>query len=370
MKSAVSVAGLGILLLASHSAFSQTTTDQVPVDSQPLPLPPIAAPASPLTPAPAPPTPAIPAAPNTPAPPPTPLAPMPVTGVVPDAQTQPALTPELTTPLIAAPMPTGDVRNAKTLNPILNPTDKEIRASIEVGRTFAKKDKDVLDVLDSYARGFSFKRGGILGEVRRPLGLAYALTPELEAQWDGFLEAREFATTATQDADFSTIRNRVANTNRTLSFIVQIMPEALGKESGGTSDAAAIKSALGSVRFVLSDDNDNNYDSVDPVETPRIVDRRVFFDAIAGSPDTVFSAATMDDLPLASTAPPGTVLIKPRLKESGLSAFYLVTFNLFNSDGTARVNRDTKFISLRVLMPTGPKYAAFDLMPTDLNAPR
>ena len=61
--------------------------------------------------------------------------------------------------------------------------------------------------------------------------------------------------------------------------------------------------------------------------------------------------------PTASTAR----LVKRRTPYADYAAFYLVRFAAFNPDGTARINRDTKTVTLRVLNGDEARYAAFDL---------
>ena len=330
-------ASLGLLLLSSVSGSCQTPVEQTPVDSQPVPLPPAPAPATPVV-------------------PPTPdSAPATVPTPPPDSPATPVAVPDQASASIAN-------RDAATLHPKLNPTDLEIRSAINEGRNFGKTNKDFIDLIDGYRMGFEFKRGGIIGEERRPVGVAYFLTPSLEAKWRGFLETREFATNDVRDQNFLTVREHVASADRRLTFIVEILPIIPKPKDGDTPPTPTEElNQLTNVRFVLSDDKDNNYDPISDPEAPRIVSRQLFFDAIAGAPDRVFAAQTTSDLPLAPSDNQAGVLVKRRPKYTGPAAFYLVSFNAYSANGNARFNRDSNLVSLRILLPNGPKYAAFQL---------
>jgi len=351
---ALAATALPLLLLSPVSAEDGIPP---PVDSQPIPVP-----AAPITvrPTPAPgtddPEP-IDAAPDLPVPPaagePAPAAP-PVAG---------APIPPAAPPVVAAPGTGFDAtiaeRDAHTLNPLLNPTDAELQSFLAAGRAIGDSKDDFLDVLAPSRRAFQFRKGGILGEVRRETGVAYWITPGTEARWRGLLEQRSFADTSQQQADFSALQQLVVSPQRTVTFIVELgdLVQRKKKDPPITqTQADDALSKLTGVRFVLSDDKGTNYNPRDVISPTHTILRQEYYDSIAPNPDKVPGASTGVPSPVTATR-----VVKRREPLSDYAAFYTVTFDAYNMDGTARINRDTKSVTLRIILPEEPKYAVFDL---------
>ncbi|MGO8674148.1 MAG: hypothetical protein ACLQVD_22645 [Capsulimonadaceae bacterium] len=311
------LAALSVLALATFSpniAHSQTAA---PVDANPAPAPAAVAPASP--------------------------------GVESPASTGSAIV-----ELDAA------ARDPRTLNPFLIPTDLELQQNLDLGRGIGQSKKDLIDVLDSGRRGFQFRNGGMLGEKRRVTGSAIWVTPGLEARWRGFIEGRNYADAGQRQADFDALRNEITQPQRSLTFIVEIgdlIPGHPADPAQAQIDAAY--ESLAGTHFVLSDDNDNNYAPSSTVVAPHLMVRQDFYDAISPGADHL----TAEDA--FSSAPQGShQLVLRRQPYSDLAAFYIVTFNAFNADGAARINRDVHSVVLRIVTPTDTKYAYFDMSKT------
>lgn len=270
----------------------------------------------------------------------------------------------------AAALPTVDPSTANiasrlstTLNPALNPTDSMIQDDIAAGRQMGLDGKDLIDVLNIGSKGFAFKPGGILKQLRRPVAVVYFITPGIEARWRGFLENKQLATDAARTADFEAVRDHVISANRSLTFVVEL--DDLVKDTSDGSAPETTDDALKKVdgtRFVLSDDKDTNYDPITVPTAPLLETRRQFFEAFAADPDAVIQATSTDDLPKSSSTPSWSGLIKKRNGYNNLSAFYLVSFNAFNSEGTARIGRDNASFTLHVLGPDGQRWVQYKLV--------
>jgi hypothetical protein len=290
---------------------------------------------------------------------PVPLPPAP-TNTTPGTTVAPS-----TTPVAAVDPSTANIvsRLSTTLNPSLIPTDTMLQDDISLGRQMGSQGKDLIDVLNVGGKAFAFKPGGILRQTRRAVGTVYFITPGIEARWRGFLESKQLATEATRQADFDAVRNHVIAARRTLTFIVELDNLIKNASDGSTPESVddAQKKVAGT-RIVLSDDKDTNYDPITVPTGPTLISRRQFFEAIANQPDAVVTALSADDLPKATDNPSWSGLIKKRNGFNDLSAFYLVSYDAFNADGTARVNRDTNSITLHILGPDGQKYVAYKLI--------
>jgi len=322
---------LSTISLSNIPAFADPVANPGPVDAQPVPVPPV----TPATTD----TNATPATPDTNA---TPAAPTPPV----DASTANIVS-----------------RLSTTLNPALNPTDSMLQDDINQGRQFGSSGKDLIDVLNIGSKAFAFKPGGILRQTRRPVGVIYFITPGIEARWRGFLQSKQLATDATRTADFEAVRNHVIAARRTLTFIVEV--DDLLKSASDGSSPESIEDAqkkVAGTRIVLSDDKDTNYDPITMPTAPLLVSRRQFYEAIANQPDAVTTALSTDDLPKSTDSPAWSGLVKKRNGYNDLSAFYLVSFDAFNTDGTARIGRDTNTITLHVLGPDGQKYVQYKVI--------
>ena len=290
---------------------------------------------------------------------PVPLAPAPVNPGAPDPNANPAPAP--------APVDASSAnivsRLTTTLNPALNPTDNMLQDDITQGRQMGSSGKDLIDVLNIGSRAFAFKSGGILKQTRRAVGVVYFITPGIEARWRGFLQSKQLATDTARAADFDAVRNHVIAPRRILTFIVEIDDLLKNASDGSTPESIddAQKKVAGT-RIVLSDDKDTNYDPITVPTGPLLVSRSQFFEAIANQPDSVVTALSPDDLPKTSDSPAWSGLVKKRNGYNDLSAFYLVSYDAYNSDGTARVNRDTNNITLHILGPDGQKYVQYKLV--------
>ena len=286
---------------------------------------------------------------------------------LPPATTTPATDTTAAPDASSAPVDTSQAnivsRLATTLNPALNPTDSMLQDDILQGRQMGSTGKDIVDVLNVGAKPFAFKPGGIFRQTRRPVGVVYFITPGIEARWRGFLQSKQLATDATRTSDFESVRNHVIAAHRTFTFIVEIDDLLKSASDGSTPESIddAQKKVAGT-RIVLSDDKDTNYDPITIPTAPLLVSRRQFFEAIASQPDAVVAAVTSDDLPKTADEPAWSGLVKKRNGYNDLSAFYLVSFDAYNSDGTARLNRDTNSFTLHIIGPDGQKWAAYKLI--------
>ena len=253
------------------------------------------------------------------------------------------------------------------LNPIFLPSDPALKASVQYGREFAKTSKDLIDLLADERRPLETKRGGLLGEKRRAVSVAVWLTPTLEARWRGFLQQRRYSDSTAQAADLQELHQLVTSSQRTLTFLVEIgdtLYPTNGEAPGGQDILAAQKALferVRGIRFVLSDANDANFLPLpSPTLTPSILPRQQFYDKIAPDPvllrDPQASSAPVDD-----DVPGRNRFVKERAAYRNLAAFYVVSFDAFNADGTPRVGPDAKALYLRVITPEGDKSARFDL---------
>jgi hypothetical protein len=249
-------------------------------------------------------------------------------------------------------------RDARTLNPVLIPTDAELQNDLAAGRSLGETKQDFIDLLAPSRRPFQFKKGGILGEKRRATAVAAWVTPGTEARWRGLLEQRSFADSQQQQADFSALQQEIVSPQRTLTFIVEIGDLVQRKKhdppvTKEQADEALAK--LTGTRFVLSDEKGINYNPRDVVAPTQAVMRQEFYDSIAPSPDKLPGGAL--GAPATVTA---TRVVKRRDPYQDFAAFYTVTFDAYNADGTARINRDTRSVTLRVITPEDDKYAVFE----------
>jgi hypothetical protein len=323
---------------------------QTPVDANPVPAP-TTSPATPSTintpptgdqvaPAPAPPSVTI-----TPVnPPPANVAPTPV-----------VTAPVSPTPATSSSSLTIAARDSRTLNPMLIPTDSDLQAALDDGRSFGATKQDFIDLLSPARRSFDFRKGGLLGEKRRSASVAVWITPDIEARWRGFLESRTFADQAKRDADFATMQQEVISPQRSLVYVVEIggLISAHSDPTQQELDAAA--ASLSGTRFVLSDDRGNNYNPLSVATVPHLVRRQDFYDALSAGPDrlgpTAFSEPSADS----------RNLVLRRKPYSDYAAFYIVSFDAFNPDGGARINRDVHTVTLRIITPQEAKYAVFEV---------
>ncbi|BDI32898.1 hypothetical protein CCAX7_49490 [Capsulimonas corticalis] len=251
-------------------------------------------------------------------------------------------------------------RDPRTLHPMLIPTDREMLANLDAGRAIGKSKQDFIDLLDMSRRAYQFRSGGILGETRRETGIVTWLTPGTEARWRGFLEQRDFADSAGRDADFKALEQSVTAPQRTLTFIVEItdlFPRQKGKKKKDETpiDPATAFNKLDGIQFVLSDDRENNFKPLQVYAPTQLIARQQFYDNIAGDPTHVLGSNPFE---IANTVSPR--LVKRRDSYNDLAGFFVVVFDAFNADGTARINRDTKSVSLRVIT-SDPKFASFPL---------
>jgi hypothetical protein len=247
-------------------------------------------------------------------------------------------------------------RDPRTLNPLLIPTDEEISDALTDGRELGKTQMDFIDLLDPAGRAFQYRSGGMFGERRRPTGVAVWVTPNLEARWLGFIEEREFATQSQRDADFAAIQSYVTAPQRTLTFLVEVGDVIPGHQDPTQAELDAGITSLAGTHFVLSDDHDNNYDPDNVAAAAHLLVRQDFYDAISPGPDHMTA-----DAAFATPAGDYRDLVKRRKPYMDYAAFYIVTFNAFNPDGGARVNRDVHTLTLRIVTPDEPKFAVFDV---------
>lgn len=282
--------------------------------------------------------------------------------VQPDQQpVAPAPVPTLATPPPIAPQPAEDVnqaaRDPRTLNEKLIPTDFEIREAIDGGRLVGRSKKDFLDVLNPARRSFTYHSGGMLGERRRSTGVAVWVTPGLEAYWRGYIEERSFASDQQRQADFEAVQSEVTAPQRSLTFIVEV--GGLVTDHSDDPPQAALDAAytsLAGTRFVLSDDQDHNFDPLSVAASPHLMTRQSFYDAISPGADHLSANAAFG-----SPDPSSRQLVLRRKPYSDYAQFYIVTFNAFNPDGSARINRDVHTVTLRIITPDEPKYAVFEV---------
>lgn len=327
---------------------------QTPVDENPAPPPSATAPvdnAPPATPSPPDNASPPPAAPETPMPPvnsspSVPLANSSSASIVTTSPTAPATS---TVELNMA------ARDSRTLNPLLIPTDGDLHDALDYGRGFGQTKQDFIDLLGDARKSFDYRNGGMFGEKRRPESTAVWVTPDLEARWRGFLESRTFADQARRDSDFATMQQEVTSPQRSLVFIVEVGGLISGHTDPTQQQLDAAYTSLAGTRFVLSDDHGNNYDPQNVATATKLVRRQDFYDALSIGPDHLGQAA-FDDTTANSRA-----LVLRRKPYSDYAATYIVSFNAFNADGSARINRDVHGITLRIITPDDPKYAVFDI---------
>jgi hypothetical protein len=251
------------------------------------------------------------------------------------------------------------------LLPTLIPTDLGLHDGLQGGREYGKSSQDFIDLLDQNRGALAYKRGGVLGELRRATAVAVWLTPALEARWRGFAEQRQFASPTARDTDFEVLRSRVTSPQRRLTFLVELgdlAPAPKGKKTIVPLDPDIAAAVVKGTRFILTDDKDNNYDPIPTVGVagPVLSVRQAFYDDIAADPDRACGDSPLGAATAADHAA-GPSLMKRREAYGDMAAFYIVSFDAFNPDGTARVNRDTKSLTLRVLMSSGVKYAKFEM---------
>jgi len=357
-------------LLVIAAALTLSTANivnaQTPVDANPSPPPPATQPAD-TAPAP----PAAPAAPTTaPAPvtaptvtitPVAPSTPMPAAtgqGQAP-APTANIVTPTSgTTPTTATSTVDLNIaaRDSRTLNPLLIPTDAELRDALDYGRSLGGGKQDFIDLLYPASRSFDYRKGGMLGEKRRTQSTAVWVTPDVEARWRGFLESRGFADQGKRDSDFATMQQEVTAPQRTLAFIVELGGLIPPHTDPSQQALDGAYTALAGTRFVLSDDHGNNYNPLDTATTTHLVRRQDFYDSLSSGPDRLGQTAFTD-----SPANEARDLVMRRKPYSDYAAFYVVTFDAFNPDGSARINRDVHTVTLRIVTPDEAKYAVFDV---------
>ena len=246
-------------------------------------------------------------------------------------------------------------RDSRTLNPLLIPTDNELRENLDFGRALGNSKQDFIDLLNPGRRSFDYRKGGMVGEKRRPESVAVWITPDLQARWLGFLESRTFADQSKRDTDFTAMQQAVTAPQQSLSFIVEIGGLISSHTDPTQQQLDAAYTSLAGTRFVLSDDRGNNYNPTNVATAPHLVLRQAFYDGLSGGPDRLGQAAFTD--PSAESRS----LVMRRKPYGDYAAEYIVTFDAFNADGSARINRDVHSITLRIITPEEPKYASFEI---------
>jgi len=316
---------------------------QTPVDANPAPPPPATAPAVPKV------TIAVPPVDQSTAP----AAPL-------DAPASPTV--EDTAPAVAPVTPNSSTsnlniaaRDSRTLNPLLIPTDNELREALDYGRALGNSKQDFIDLLTPARRSFDYRKGGMVGEKRRPASTAVWITPNIQARWLGFLESRTFADQGKRDTDFAAMQQAVTAPQQSLTFLVEIGGLISSHSDPTQQQLDAAFTSLSGTRFVLSDDRGNNYNPSNVATAPRLVQRQSFYDSLASGPDRLSQTAFAD--PSADSRS----LVLRRKPYSDYAAEYIVTFDAFNADGSARINRDVHSITLRIITPEEPKFASFDI---------
>jgi hypothetical protein len=317
---------------------------QTPVDANPAPPPPATAPAVPKVTIAVPPVDqsTIPAN-ETPAPSSTAV------------DNTPAVAPVTPTPSASTANLNIAARDSRTLNPLLIPTDNELREALDYGRALGNSKQDFIDLLTPARRSFDYRKGGMVGEKRRPASTAIWVTPNIQARWLGFLESRTFADQGKRDSDLAAMQQAVTAPQQSLTFLVEIGGLISSHSDPTQQQLDAAFTSLSGTRFVLSDDRGNNYNPSNVATAPRLVQRQSFYDGLAGGPDRLSQTAFGD--PSADSRS----LVLRRKPYSDYAAEYIVTFDAFNADGSARINRDVHSITLRIITPEEPKFASFDI---------
>ena len=142
---------------------------------------------------------------------------------------------------------------------------------------------------------------------------------------------------------------------QSLTFLVEIGGLISSHSDPTQQQLDAAFTSLSGTRFVLSDERGNNYNPSNVATAPRLILRQSFYDGLAGGPDRMSQTAFAD--PSADSRS----LVLRRKPYSDYAAEYIVTFDAFNADGSARINRDVHNITLRIITPEEPKFASFEI---------